>query len=209
MDTGHRSVAGRISAIVCPGGHPESPPDIRGDGPAAAPPPPASAAAAPPPPAPAPVGVAHKGAGGGGRKYPKRYVLPEDGERIGHFLATMHSRSIDMHCYRHPDCAISRSYIGWDGDGTATPHRLGRGRPSAFFLAWRRHGLQLPEGLAGRVGHGKAAKGSSPASAYLQDGKSAERARARDDVEADTYEDVRGQERPPRDGEDKEPTGSF
>ena len=164
---------------------------------------------APPPPHPAP--RPKRTGGGGGPRYGRLDVKDEYGEIVGYVLVNDNSRSLDCHCLRHgPDCAIGRTFVGWDEDcGRLTPLRAARGRPLGFLIAWLRWGIRFPEGVEHERAHFAASKSKDEAR-VLADGNSDERQEARRYVESEpTLAPARAKERPPRPGEWLEPVGHF
>ena len=122
-----------------------------------------------------------------------------------------HSQSIDVHCGMHgAECALSRTYTPYDGDGRLTPLRASRGRPAAFLIGWLRAGVHCTPGEVGRAEH-EAIKKCKGDYAYLADGTSAQRIAARNWVERNPRMEpvCRAERRPRGDGEPIEPPGPF
>ena len=143
--------------------------------------------------------------GGGGKKYDHYAVHGETGEEIGFFLINANAQSLDMHCTRHNDCAISRSYCGFDDAALTTAMRCAKGRCAAFLVAWCRWGGKFSD----RTSHMNA-RFCRGADAPLADGTGKERIEARKYVEeTDSLFDIRSVERQPRVGEPIEPPGKF
>ena len=172
----------------------------------------ASSSAEPAPKAKADPGKG-RGRGSTGPRYEPFLVYDDDAKPIGHILVNEHTSSLDAHCYGHApgDCAMSRTYTPYIGDGAMTDLRSSRGRPLGFLVAWLRAHARFPPGADGRAAHCRFGKCKClPSKTMLGNGAGPERLAARAWVEAaPTMVEPRGAERPPRPGEPLEPPGKF
>ena len=157
----------------------------------------------PPPPPPKPPRVQRPkrrgGTGGGEPRYAHHNVQTLMGDDVGYILVNAHSKTLDAHCTVHAgDCAISRTYEEWTGEGKMTPLREARGRPAAFLVAWLRSARRY-RGENALEAHFQASKGKDPAAKEeLLDGESHRRKAAREFVDTSPLmADVRAAERPP------------
>ena len=174
-----------------------------------------------PPPVPVPVHPPPneargrgRGRGRGGRGERHHYepfeVQNAAGEPIGHILMNETGSSLDIHCWKHKECSIGRTWAGWDETkGALTPLRAGKGRPLGFLVAWLRYGERFEATDAGRAAHMDAKFGKG-AAACLNDGTGVARMQARAYVDSvPSLKPCRDRERPPRPGEPREPLGPF
>jgi len=186
------------------GGPPPPPPDL--------PDPPVAPDPAPPPPEPVAPRPPRRD-GRGKSRYKPIPVVGETGEVIGHILDNEGQHSFDVHCAKHTDCSIGRTYLPWEPrEGHHwTEMRQSQGRPLAFLISWLRWGQQFPATDAGRTLHMDARHGRGR-DGCIHVGTGALRLGCRAYVEAEPspeFAALRARERQPRVGEALEPLGKV